>query len=227
MNNLSHLAFIMDGNGRWAQAKALPRTTGHYHGLKAMKQIIEDVYDLGIKSVSFYAFSLENWKRPKAEVNYLIKLLTKEINRPDLKRWLVEHQVRFIWNGFDIGLNPSLIKKINNLMALTKDFSKMNLQIMFNYGSQQKIAAAANYLINTDQEINQDSLMEVLDPYKLGPVDLLIRTSGEQRLSNFMLYELSYAEIIFNQKYWPDYNKESLLIDLEKFANKSRRYGAL
>lgn len=217
----------MDGNGRWAQAKALPRTTGHYHGLKAMKKIIEDVYDLGIKSVSFYAFSLENWKRPKAEVNYLIKLLSKEINHPDLKKWLVEHQVRFIWNGFNIGLNPSLIKKINNLMALTKDFSKMNLQIMFNYGSQQKIIAAANYLVNTNQEINQDSLMKVLDPYKLGPVDLLIRTSGEQRLSNFMLYELSYAEIIFNQKYWPDYNKESLLIDLEKFANKSRRYGAL
>lgn len=217
----------MDGNGRWAQAKALPRTTGHYYGLKAMKKIIEDVYDLGIKSVSFYAFSLENWKRPKAEVNYLIKLLSKEINHPDLKKWLVEHQVRFIWNGFDIGLNSSLIKKINNLMELTKDFSKMNLQIMFNYGSQQKIVAAANYLIDTNQEINQDSLMEVLDPYKLGPVDLLIRTSGEQRLSNFMLYELSYAEIIFNQKYWPDYNKESLLIDLEKFANKSRRYGAL
>lgn len=217
----------MDGNGRWAQAKALPRTTGHYHGLKAMKQIIEDVYDLGIQSVSFYAFSLENWKRPKTEVNYLIKLLSKEINHPDLKKWLIEHQVRFIWNGFEAGLNSSLVKKINNLMELTKDFSKMNLQIMFNYGSQQKIVAATNYLIKTNQEVNQTTLMEALDPYKLGPVDLLIRTSGEQRLSNFMLYELSYAEIIFNQKYWPDYDKQSLLQDLDKFSNKSRRYGAI
>lgn len=217
----------MDGNGRWAQARALPRTAGHHHGLKVMKQIIEDVYDLGIKSVSFYAFSLENWKRPKGEINYLIKLLSKEINHPDLKKWLVEHQVRFIWNGFDLGLNSNLIKKINNLMELTKDFSKMNLQIMFNYGSQQKIIAAANHLIKTNQEINQETLMETLDPYNLGPVDLLIRTSGEQRLSNFMLYELSYAEIIFNKKYWPDYNKQSLLMDLEQFANKSRRYGAI
>lgn len=217
----------MDGNGRWAQAKGLSRTTGHYHGLKAMKQIINDVYDLGIKSVSFYAFSLENWKRPKSEVNYLIKLLNKEINNPKLEKWLIEHQVKFIWNGFSINLDPSLITKINNLMELTKDFSKMNLQIMFNYGSQQKIVAAVNHLIQTNQEVNQDSLMNTLDPYRLGPVDLLIRTSGEQRLSNFMLYELSYAEIIFNKKYWPDYNKQSLLLDIEQFENTSRRYGAV
>lgn len=217
----------MDGNGRWAQARALPRTTGHYYGLKAMKQIIEDAYDLEIKSVSFYAFSVENWKRPKSEVNYLMKLLNKEINRPDLKKWLIEHQVRFIWNGFVDGLDPILVDKINSLMDFTKDFTKMNLQIMFNYGSQQKIVAAVNHLITTHQEVNQTTLMETLDPYHLGPVDLLIRTSGEQRLSNFMLYELSYAEIIFNQKYWPDYNKQSLLEDLAKFANTSRRYGAV
>lgn len=217
----------MDGNGRWAQAKGLPRTTGHYHGLKAMKQIINDVYDLGIKSVSFYAFSLENWKRPKSEVNYLIKLLNKEINNPKLEKWLIEHQVKFIWNGFSTNLDPILITKINNLMELTKDFSNMNLQIMFNYGSQQKIVAAVNHLIQTNQEVNQDSLMNTLDPYRLGPVDLLIRTSGEQRLSNFMLYELSYAEIIFNKKYWPDYNKQSLLLDIEQFENTSRRYGAV
>lgn len=217
----------MDGNGRWAQAKGLSRTTGHYHGLKVMKQIINDVYDLGIKSVSFYAFSLENWKRPKSEVNYLIKLLNKEINNPKLEKWLIEHQVKFIWNGFSTNLEPSLVTKINNLMELTKDFSKMNLQILFNYGSQQKIVAAVNHLIQTNQEVNQDSLMNTLDPYRLGPIDLLIRTSGEKRLSNFMLYELSYAEIIFNKKYWPDYNKQLLLLDIEQFENTSRRYGAV
>lgn len=217
----------MDGNGRWAQNKSLPRTTGHYYGLKAMKQIIKDVYDLGIKSVSFYAFSLENWKRPKDEVNYLIKLLNKEIDHPNLKKWLIDNQVRFIWNGFIDGLAPNLIKKINYLIDLTKDFSKMNLQIMFNYGSQQKIISAVNYLIQKKQDVDQESFMNILDPYELGPVDLLIRTSGEQRLSNFMLYELSYAEIIFNKKYWPDYNKQSLLLDLKKFKNTSRRYGAI
>lgn len=227
MNKLSHIAFIMDGNGRWAKARGLSRTTGHYYGLKAMKEIIRSVYELEIKSVSFYAFSLENWKRPKSEVDYLIKLLTKEINNPQLKNWLIKYEVKFIWNGFENNLSKKLIFKIKELMDLTKDFTKMNLQIMFNYGSQQKIVSCVNEMINSNITINETSLMEALDPYNLGPIDLLIRTSGEHRISNFMLYELSYAEIIFNSKYWPEYNKQILLDDIEIFKNTSRRYGAI
>lgn len=217
----------MDGNGRWAKARGLSRTTGHYYGLKAMKEIIRSVYELEIKSVSFYAFSLENWKRPKSEVDYLIKLLTKEINNPQLKNWLIKYEVKFIWNGFENNLSKKLIFKIKELMDLTKDFTKMNLQIMFNYGSQQKIVSCVNEMISSNITINETSLMEALDPYNLGPIDLLIRTSGEHRISNFMLYELSYAEIIFNSKYWPEYNKQILLDDIEIFKNTSRRYGAI
>lgn len=227
MQTVNHIAFIMDGNGRWAKHRGLPRTKGHFQGLKAMKDIINACYELQIKSVSFYAFSLENWKRPKQEVNYLINLLQKEINNPKLLKWLLDHDVKFIWNGFTTNLDKSLIDKINNLMLETQNCKTMNLQIMFNYGSQQKVVSAVNDMVAKQLIINEQNLLSCLDPHQLGPVDLLIRTSGEQRLSNFMLLELSYAELIFNKKYWPDYDKASLLLDLDEFYSRTRRYGAI
>lgn len=225
MVKINHLAFIMDGNGRWAKQRGLLRTQGHYAGLKAMKNIIQSCYELKIKTISFYAFSTENWNRPKQEVAYLISLLNSEINNPKLLKWLLNNDVRLIWNGFSDGLDPKLIFQIQQLMQKTQNCSTMNLQIMFNYGSQQKIAVTINDMIVKKININMQNITECLDPFQLGPIDLLIRTSGEQRLSNFMLWELSYSELIFNSKYWPDYDKNSLLLDLEEFNNRNRRYG--
>lgn len=217
----------MDGNGRWAKQRNLPRINGHKNGLVAMKKIINKSLELNIPSISFFAFSTENWNRPKVEVDYIINLLTNEIDSKKFLKWLINNNVRLIWNGFTNNLSNDLITKIHSLQEKTKHHSKMNLQILFNYGSQQKIVEAANSLVSENKEITTSSLMQKLDPYNLGPIDLMIRTSGEHRISNFMLYELSYSEIIFNDKYWPDYNETELESDIQKYYNRDRRYGAI
>lgn len=227
MNKLNHLAIIMDGNGRWAKQRNLPRINGHKNGLIAMKKIINKSLELNIPSISFFAFSTENWNRPKSEVDYIINLLKDEINNEKFIKWLINNNVKFIWNGFQKNLPNDLINKINFLENKTKHHSKMNLQILFNYGSQQKIVEAVNNLINDHKEITTTSLMSKLDPNNLGPIDLMIRTSGEYRISNFMLFELSYSEFIFNDKYWPDYDENELESDIQKYYNRNRRYGAI
>ena len=223
----NHIAFIMDGNGRWAKSKGLSRLIGHNKGLEAMKEIIKVCLDEKIKSISFFAFSTENWNRPISEVNHLIRILQSEINNPKLLEWLNKNNVRFIWNGFNDKLPLQLVDKIMFLMTETEMNSQMNLQIMFNYGSQQKIVEAVNSLVANNQPITIKSLEDELDKHHLGMVDLLIRTSGEQRISNFMLYEISYSEIIFNPKHWPDYNKQAFLDDLAIFSQRQRRFGGI
>lgn len=166
MVKINHLAFIMDGNGRWAKQRGLLRTQGHYAGLKAMKNIIQSCYELKIKTISFYAFSTENWNRPKQEVAYLISLLNSEINNPKLLKWLLNNDVRLIWNGFSDGLDPKLIFQIQQLMQKTQNCSTMNLQIMFNYGSQQKIAVTINDMIVKKININMQTITECLDPFQ-------------------------------------------------------------
>ena len=217
----------MDGNGRWAKQRNLPRINGHKNGLIAMKKIINKSLELNIPSITFFAFSTENWNRPKLEIDYIINLLTNEIDSKKFLKWLIDNNVRLIWNGFTNNLSNDLITKIHLLEEKTKNHSKMNLQILFNYGSQQKIVEAVNNLIKENQKITTSSLMKKLDPYNLGPIDLMIRTSGEHRISNFMLYELSYSEIIFNDKYWPDYDESELELDIQKYYNRDRRYGAI
>lgn len=227
MNNLNHLAFIMDGNGRWAKQHGLQRINGHNKGLKAMKEIINECLSLNIPTITFFAFSTENWNRPKQEVNFLINLLKKEIDNPKLLEWLNTNNVRFIWNGFSDNLDEHLINKINHLQRMTSNNTKMNLQILFNYGSQQKIVSACNNLINANIPITISSLKQELDPFSLGEIDLLIRTSGEQRISNCLLFEIAYSEFIFNKKYWPEYTPNDLKIDLQEFNNRQRRYGKI
>ena len=227
MDKPNHIAFIMDGNGRWANTKGLSRLIGHNKGLESMKEIIRVCLEQEIRSISFFAFSTENWDRPISEVNHLIKLLKSEIINPKLLEWLNKNNVRFIWNGFTTNLPIELVDAIKLLMIKTQSNSKMNLQIMFNYGSQQKIVEAVNCLILNNKPITNETLTAELDKYQLGMVDLLIRTSGEQRLSNFMLYELSYSEIIFNKQYWPDYNRQLFLNDLLIFSQRKRRFGKI
>ena len=225
MNIVKHIAFIMDGNGRWAKQRNKPRTFGHKHGLVAMKEIVNACLELNIPCISFYAFSTENWNRPLKEVEYLLKIFKNEIVSDKLKKWLMDNSVRFIWNGFKDKINYEVLESINNLEELTKNNSKMTLQIMFNYGSRQKIIESFEYLAKNKINPTIENFNKQINPHNLPELDLLIRTSGEERISNFMLWELCYSEIIFNKKLWPDYSKQDLLLDLENYKNRKRRFG--
>lgn len=227
MNSLKHIAFIMDGNGRWASNINKPRTYGHKHGLIAMKEIVNACLELNIKCASFYAFSTENWNRPNKEVNYLLKLFRNEIISEKFLEWLNKNNVRFIWNGFEEGLDSKLIEHIRFIENSTINHNKMYLQVMFNYGSRQKIISSVNNLLLKNINIDIESLNKELNIYNLPDLDLVIRTSGENRISNFMLWELSYSEIIFNSTLWPDYNKIKLVEDIKLYNSRKRRFGKI
>ena len=227
MNNLKHIAFIMDGNGRWAKQKGMPRTYGHLKGVESLKKTVNACYELGIKVVSLFAFSTENWNRPQLEISYLMKLLKDNLSNKDTINWFKKHEVRFVWNGQTTNLSKDILSSINQLMFETKDFTKMTIQVMFNYGSRLAIVDAVKQLQQDNREVNVDNLNQALNKFNLPELDLLIRTSGENRISNFMLWELSYAEIIFNPIYWPDYSKEELEKDIEIYQNRQRRFGGL
>ena len=227
MNELKHIAFIMDGNGRWAKLRNKPRTFGHQKGLINLKNIINCCLELKIPCVSFFAFSTENWQRPKNEVDFLIKLLKSQIIDKKVKQWLMTNNVKFIWNGFTNNMDNTIIKKIHELEYLTRNNSKMIVQIMFNYGSRQKIISTLSQIVDNKLEINLENFEKINNPHNLPNLDLLIRTSGENRISNFMLWELSYSEIIFNPTLWPDYNKNVLLNDINEYNKRVRRFGKI
>ena len=227
MTNLKHIAFIMDGNGRWAKQRAMPRTYGHLKGVESLKKIVNACLELGIQVVSLYAFSTENWNRPSTEVQYLLKLLKDNIKNKETLNWFLKNNVRFVWNGQTKNLPIDVLDAIQNLMNKTANNTKMILQIMFNYGSRLAIVDAANSLKELAEEITVESLNDKINKFGLPDLDLVVRTSGESRLSNFMLWELSYSEIIFNPTYWPDYSKEELLKDIEIFNSRQRRFGGI
>lgn len=226
MKTPSHIAFIMDGNRRWARENNLSTTDGHYHGLKAMKEIIKECIKREIKNISFFCFSIENWKRNEHEIQFLMKLIAREINNTRFEDWLINNNVKLVWNGTEDNLNSKLIQKIKNLMLLTANNNRTKLQLCFNYGSQQKIVETINDIKKTKNKITMECFWTFLDRHQMGPVDLLIRTSGEKRISNFLLFEIAYAEIIFNKKYWPDYKAEDFENDLQEFYRRQRRYGS-
>lgn len=215
----------MDGNGRWAKQRNQPRTFGHYYGVQAMKKTINACLQLNIPCVSFYAFSTENWDRPASEVKYLMKLLMDNLLGKKTVNWFMEQQVRFIWNGQVKHLDDKMLEGIKELMQLTKNNSKMTVQIMFNYSGCLEIIDAAAKLAEQHLAWTEDNFNQAINPYHLPNLDLLIRTSGECRISNFMLWQLSYAEIIFNPIYWPDYDENALQQDLNEFQQRHRRFG--
>lgn len=215
----------MDGNGRWAQQRNQPRTFGHYHGVKAMKRTINACLELKIPCVSFFAFSTENWNRPATEVKYLMKLLKENLLNKKTVNWFMEHQVRFVWNGQTQNLDERLLSDIKELMALTQNNQQMTLQIMFNYSGRLEILDTARQLAVNHLDWTEDNFNVMINPYHLPDLDLLIRTSGECRISNFMLWQLSYAEIIFNPTYWPDYDEKTLQEDINEYQQRHRRFG--
>jgi len=224
-NTLRHLAIIMDGNGRWAKKQGFLRTRGHEQGANVTREITEYCTNHPtIESVTFYAFSTENWKRPKYEVDFLMKLLNKWLKKelPTFHKF----GVKFETVGNIEGFSPKLQETIANIKKETAHHTNVTQILALNYGSREEIAKAASRLASRGDEITEESLGNELNtPYT--DVDLLIRTSGEQRLSNFLLWQNSYSEFFFTPTLWPDFTAEELDTIINNYLDRNRRFGGL
>lgn len=227
-----HIAIIMDGNGRWARKRFLPRTAGHKAGVERVKEIVEAVGDLGIGYLTLYAFSTENWKRPEDEVNSLMKLLIYYL-RNELKT-LHKNQVKIKVIGDLNKLSAIPKEQILNAVDLTKNNNKLTLNIALNYGGRQEIIRAAK-LFATDvsdgklgiDQLDESTFNKYLYTCDEPDPDLLIRPSGEFRISNFLLYQIAYTEFWFSNIYWPDFSKKHLYRSIIDFQQRDRRYGGI
>ena len=227
-----HVAIIMDGNGRWAKARRLPRIAGHKKGVEAARKVVRAAGDLGIEVLTLYAFSSENWRRPIEEVTDLMGLLRHFI-LADIDE-LAEAGVRLRVIGDYHALKPDLVKLIDGALARTADNTGTTLVVALNYGAQNELARAARTLaarVATGEmsadEITAERIESELETHGLPPVDLLIRTSGEHRLSNFLLWQCAYAELLFVDTLWPDFDGNALRAALDDFARRERRFGGL
>lgn len=220
-----HIAIIMDGNGRWATKRNKPRVFGHNEGMKRVVDVVENSLNIGIKYLSLYAFSTENWKRPQKEIDFLMQILIKYID--DQLNKLVTQGVKINILG-DISVLPEkVIQKIEYALDSTKDNDKLILNIAINYGSRQEILRAVNTAILDGEILTDDEFSKLLYTRNQPDVDLLIRPGGEKRLSNFLLYQMSYAELYFSDIYWPDFKLESLIDAIYWYQNRNRRFGGL
>ena len=225
-----HIAIIMDGNGRWAKRRARPRTFGHSEGVEALRRTVEAAGELGVEYLTVFGFSTENWRRPIEEVNALFDLLRLYVAR-DLEK-LTREGVRVRVIGERAGLQSDIAQIIENAEAKTRHNTKLNLIIAFNYGGQDEIARAARRVAAAaaageikPEDINPDTFAAYLDTADMPAPDVLIRTSGELRLSNFMLWHAAYAELVFTETLWPDFGKEALEQAIETFQRRDRRFG--
>ncbi len=227
-----HVAIIMDGNGRWAKARRLPRVAGHKQGIEAVRRTVRAAGDLGIEALTLYAFSSENWRRPAAEIADLMGLLRHYI-RAELNE-LARQGVRLRIVGDYRKLEPDLVRMLDEAVEKTADNRRLTLAIALNYGSQDELLRATRRLMREARagEMDPDALDDAafearLDTAGLPRLDLLIRTSGEQRLSNFLLWQAAYAELVFTDTLWPDFDREHLAAAIDTFGRRERRYGGL
>ena len=221
------VAIIMDGNSRWAAAKGLPVEAGHREGTRALRRTVEAAIDLNIRSLVVYAFSTENWLRPPAEVDALMEIFGETIRRelPDL----AEQGVRTRFIGRRDRVSDELRRQMEDLEDETASRERLELWIAFDYGGRAELAAAARRLVEagvTAEEIDEDVLAAHLYEPELTEPDLLIRTSGELRISNFLLWQLAYTELLFTERLWPDFGAEDLRAAVEEYARRKRRFGA-
>ena len=222
-----HVAITMDGNGRWAQQRKLPRTAGHDQGLHTVKRIVKLASDLGIKYLTLYVFSTENWKRTEKEVGFLMNLI--HIHLCGELDFYKQNGIKINHIG-DIDSLPDSIKKdITEAIEDTKDFSGMTLNLAINYGGRDEIIRGIKKIIYSkinENEISEQLISKYLDMPQSPDVDLLIRTGGEKRLSNFLLWHIPYAEQIYTDTLWPDYTDEEFIKNIEDFSHRNRRFGA-
>ncbi len=227
-----HVAIIMDGNGRWARARGLPRTMGHRQGAEAARKTIRAAAEAGVTHLTLFGFSSENWKRPRAEVQYLMGLLRTYLRRNVDE--LHDAGVRLSVIGEREALPPDIVDLIADAERQTRDNAGLHLTIALNYGGRADIVAAARRLAAqveagtlAAEEIDEAAFGAHLSTVGLPDPDLMIRTSGEQRISNFLLWQLAYAEMMFVEKYWPDFTGEDLVAALAEFRRRDRRFGAV
>lgn len=232
----THVAIILDGNGRWAKKRGLPRNFGHLKGCDNVEPVCKAAFNLGIKYVTMYAFSTENWKRPQAEVDELMKLLAKYMK--DAMKLSVKNNMRVRIIGDKTGLSDELNKLITELEELSGDFTGLQLQIAVNYGGRDDIRRAfKNIILEADKSgktyneladsLTEEVISKNLDTADIPDPDLMIRTSGEQRLSNYLIWQLAYAEYFFTDTLWPDFGKKDLEEAIEFYSGRDRRFGGL
>lgn len=221
-----HIAIIMDGNGRWAKARGLSRSAGHKEGAHAVRRIIEAAPQLGIRFITLYAFSTENWSRPQEEIDTLMDLLEKTLD--EYQKSAQKKNLRVWVSGEREPLPTQILQKIDRLVQSTSEHTGLTVNLALNYGAQQEIAHAVNRLLaqNPSSITPQDITQHLYQP-QLPPPDLIIRTSGEQRLSNFLLWQAAYSEFYFTSVLWPDFNRNELEKAIHAYQQRQRRFGGV
>ncbi len=221
-----HLGLILDGNRRWAKANGLDPNEGHKRGYENLKTIARSAFERGVKVVSAYVFSTENWKRSKEEVGYLMKLLewvvTNEVKELD------KEGVRIVWIGSRQDLSPKLLSKIDGVVEQTSRNTKGTLALCLNHGGHREVTEAVQRIVESGvraEDITEELIGQNIDGADVPPIDLLVRTSGEQRLSNFMLWRAAYSELLFRSEHWPDFSEQSLDECLLEYEKRQRRFG--
>ncbi len=231
-SGLRHIAIIMDGNGRWAAERGLPRTEGHRRGVESTKECVRAAADAGISYLTLFSFSSENWKRPEAEVGFLMGLLKRFIQR-DLAE-LHENNVRLRIIGSENHVPPDILTMLREAVALTAGNTGLQLVIAFNYGARDEIVRAARRMAErvkageiTAGDITEKSLAAEFDTAGIPDPDLIIRTSGEHRISNFLLWQCAYSEFLFVDNFWPDFTRQTLESAIAAYRQRERRFGGL
>ncbi len=223
-NTPEHIAIIMDGNGRWATENNLPISKGHTEGTKRIEQIVELCAKYGVKYLTLYAFSTENWKREDSEINHLMKLVKVFYNNKINK--MIKNGIKINVIGSKKGVPEDILKTFEKMETKSKNNDKLILNIAFNYGSHEEMINAMNNIIDAGyKKVDKEIFESYLYTANMPDVDLLIRTSGEQRVSNFLLWQIAYSEFIFSEVYWPDFKEEEFYKCLEIYNNRNRRYG--
>lgn len=224
-----HIAIIMDGNGRWAEKRNLPRIEGHKAGSKAVKEAVETCARLGIKYLTLYAFSKENWRRPASEVTMLWELLYDYLRKEDKE--LIKNKIRLRVIGQREGIPEKVRQELERVEALTREFDSLQVILALNYGGRTEIVDAVKRILRENrlkpEEIDETSFSRYLYTADIPDPDLLIRTSGELRISNFLLWQIAYAEIWITPDFWPDFNRRHLLQALFDYQKRERRFGAI
>ena len=228
----NHVAIIMDGNGRWAKKIGRKRAFGHENGTKSVRECIDQSIKLGIKNLTLYVFSTENWNRPKYEVKALMDLLVYSLDKERIN--LIDNGIKLNVIGNIEALNDKPKSKLKSIISETKNNKKLNLNLAISYGSKQEIVNAIREVSNkvknniiSSKNIDENIINEHLYTRNLPNVDLLIRTGGERRVSNFLLWQIAYAELYFTDLLWPDFKKEDLLVALEDYQKRERRFGKI
>lgn len=231
MNVPNHIAIILDGNGRWAKMKGMPRSYGHIKGCENLEVICETAKELGVKYLTVYAFSTENWKRSREEVDGLMKLFRSYLRKCIKISRKNNMRVKII--GEPSAFAPDIQESIAKLETFSKDFDELHFQIALNYGSRDEILRAVNKIADDARngqltcDITEETMSSYLDTSEVPDPDLMIRTSGELRISNFLLWQMAYTELYFTEVPWPDFNKAELIKAIEKYNERDRRYGGV